>query len=222
MSTPPIQLVLLPGLGADARLFRPQAAVFGVVVPPWIPPRRSESLPDYAERLAGTVDVRRPFILGGVSIGGMIAYEMARHLQPDALVLIASCRKRESLPPWHRLLGGLAPAAPDFALAAAKRLAPVALWGLRRFTPDQRRLLAAMFRESDNDFLRWGLGAIARWRPSPPADVPTFQIHGLADRMIPASRAPADRTIPGGAHLINLTHADQVNAWLAEVMDRVG
>ena len=50
------QLILLPGLGADRRLLEPQRREFPqLVVPPWIPPRTDESLPDYAARMAETV-----------------------------------------------------------------------------------------------------------------------------------------------------------------------
>ena len=78
---PTFQLILLPGLGADHRLLEPQRAAFPqLIVPPWIPPRKHESLPQYAERMAETVtpphDV--PLVLGGVLFGGMLAYEMAR------------------------------------------------------------------------------------------------------------------------------------------------
>ena len=94
------QLILLPGLGADHRLLEPQRRAFPqLIVPPWIPPRKNESLPDYAARMAETVTPSRdvPLVLGGVSFGGMLAYEMARHLKPDAVVLIASCRNRRGL-----------------------------------------------------------------------------------------------------------------------------
>jgi hypothetical protein len=50
------QLVLFPGLGADYRLLEPQLAAFPqLIVPPWIPPRKNESLPSYAARMAETI-----------------------------------------------------------------------------------------------------------------------------------------------------------------------
>ncbi len=118
------QLILLPGLGADERLLEPQRRAFPqLIVPPWIPPRTKESLADYAARMAESVTHCTPhalreekplaereerphaereeykprLVLGGVSFGGMLAYEMARHLKPDAVVLIASCRNRRGL-----------------------------------------------------------------------------------------------------------------------------
>jgi hypothetical protein len=47
------RLILLPGLGADARLFAPQAAAFKQLeVPEWLVPRRGESLEDFGRRMA--------------------------------------------------------------------------------------------------------------------------------------------------------------------------
>jgi pimeloyl-ACP methyl ester carboxylesterase len=105
VATDPVQLVLLPGLGADRRQFEPQRQAFdNLVVPPWIPPLPREPLAGYAARLAKTITPAGPFILGGSSFGGMVAYEMARHLQPNAVVLIGSCRSARGIRRMFRLL----------------------------------------------------------------------------------------------------------------------
>ena len=111
MSNPsPFQLVLFPGLGTDRRLFEPQRSAFpDLWVPPWIVPKRKETLPDYAARMAETIVPRRPTVLGGASFGGMVAYEMARHVEPEAVVLIGSCRSPRSLHPVARGLRPLVP-----------------------------------------------------------------------------------------------------------------
>ena len=41
-------------------------------------------------------------------------------------------------------------------------------------------------------------------------------IHGDRDRMMPLRRVRPDHVVRGGGHLINLTHADEVNAYMAE------
>jgi pimeloyl-ACP methyl ester carboxylesterase len=62
-------------------------------------------------------------------------------------------------------------------------------------------------------FLKWGLGAIASWKPSP-VSAPVHQIHGGADRLIPVRRVKADVVVPGAGHLLSLTHPVEVNAFL--------
>ena len=74
-----VELIFLPGLGADHRLFAPQAGVFeNLTVPPWIPPCRDESLQQYAARLAETIEPKGPYVLGGVSLGSQALQPLAR------------------------------------------------------------------------------------------------------------------------------------------------
>ncbi len=213
------QLMLLPGLGADARLFEPQKAAFPqLVVPPWIPPARNESLAAYAARMAETLQPSpsAPWILGGVSMGGMIAYEIARHRKPDAVVMIASCRTREGLRHSFRAGSPLMPWLPVELWSVAKWLAPLILAGSGRYDANAQARLVRMFHEMDSAFMHWALAAILDWNPNLVDGLRVFQIHGGRDLLIPAHNVEADALIPDGGHMINLTHAGQVNAFIAK------
>jgi pimeloyl-ACP methyl ester carboxylesterase len=252
------QLVLFPGLGADARLFKAQQQAFpDLIVPPWIPPRlrsirkgdaspknagqamssgesqneavsnglreRDESLPEYAARLAATLNLRRdvPVILGGVSFGGMIAYEMARHVRPAAVIQIASCRLRRSLRPFYRFGRYVIPSLPMSTWSLAKLLASPAVGIASHFGARDRTLAVTMFREMDSAFMNWVLTAILDWNPTQYEGTPIFQIHGRRDLLLPVGRVNADVYIPDGGHMINVTHAQQVNAFISETAERV-
>jgi pimeloyl-ACP methyl ester carboxylesterase len=214
------RVVLLPGLGADGRLLAPQRGVLGdLEVPPWIAPRGPEGLPEYAQRLAATVSCRRPAVLGGVSLGGMLAFEMARHLQPGVVVLISSCRSGQSVRPSLRLLRALVRPLPAWAIRCTQRLSPLLSGIVIGATPPQRKMCVAMYRAADVHFIQWALRAITRWRPAPLESVPVLAIHGAKDRLIPLGRVRADEIIPDGGHLINLTHADDVNRFLRQAVE---
>ena len=58
-------------------------------------------------------------------------------------------------------------------------------------------------------FRRSSIGSRRRW-----TGVRVFQIHGGRDPLIPARRVEADEIIPDGGHLINVTHAREVNAFI--------
>src|SRR6185503_15333814 len=110
-------LILLPGLGADQTLFEPQrGALPPFEVPPWLSPQPAESLAAFGERMAAACGPPDPTVIGGVSFGGMVAIEMARHLRPRAVVLIASCTTGAALPPLQRALLRIGAALPVRAL----------------------------------------------------------------------------------------------------------
>jgi len=214
---------LLPGLGADHRLLEPQRQEFPqLLVPPWITPRKDEPLPDYAARLAETIrpSHKLPLIVGGVSFGGMVAYEMARHLQPDATVLIASCHSRQGLRPLHRAGRWLLPLVPVAAWDLAKLVSGPVVRMRISASRERQDLAIRMFKEMDSRFMHWVLQAILRWHPSPPNGTRVWHIHGRRDPLIPVRRVEADEVIADGGHMINVTHAQQVNAFIGRVYDQ--
>ncbi len=211
----PFQLVLLPGLGADHRQFQPQQAAFAdCLVPPWISPKRGESLADYAIRMAETIEPGRSMILGGSSFGGMVAYEMANHLKPKAVVLIGSCRSRAAMRPVFRALPWLGSLVSPPLLNLAKLVSPLVAGWLSGTTGCHRRSCVTMFQQADSALMSWAVQAILTWEPSSVPDAPVFHIHGKKDRVISASRVEADELVAGGGHLINLTHAEIVNTFI--------
>jgi len=216
------KLILIPGLGTDERLFTSQRPSFPeLTVPPWILPRDDECLADYAARMAEVITVREPFVLGGVSLGGMIAYEIARHVKPQAVILIASCRTRQGVNGFLRAAGHLWPVVPAGAFRVAKFISLPVLRTFGSLTPTQRKLCAKMFSEMDSRFMHWAVSAILHWNPTPLEQTPVFQIHGARDQIIPAKCVSPDEIIPDGGHLVNLTHADMVNSFIRDVIAKV-
>jgi surfactin synthase thioesterase subunit len=219
------RLILLPGLGTDARLFASQRAAFpSLEVPAWIAPRRDESLSAYARRWAQTVVSDPPFFLGGVSFGGMVAYEASRYLRPRAVFLIASCRSRRSIPGLFKIGERLSRRLPGAWISMARVPLVRAIARIERLSPEHRRELLAQAFDADLGFLRWAVRAITTWEsePSaPPLRAPAYQIHGIHDRLIRLQPDEAASVIVGGGHLINVTHAPAVNEFIRAHLERV-
>jgi pimeloyl-ACP methyl ester carboxylesterase len=215
-------LVLLSGLGGDARYYAPQKAAFPQLqVPPWLDPQRGETLAAYAARLAATLDVKRPMVLGGSSMGGMVAYEMARLLRPQAVVLIGSASSCDGIPRYHRWLAPLLRVMPLAGIRTFQGIAPLTnrFFGAR--TPEQGAVFVRMLRDTRPEFIRWACGAILGWAPEPLEGVPVFSIHGATDKMLPSRRCRAEVIVPGAGHLLSLAHPQPVNDFLRSVLDKV-
>jgi pimeloyl-ACP methyl ester carboxylesterase len=213
-------LFLLPGMGADARLFRPQLdALPNAVVPPWLPPRPHESLADYARRFAEAIDPGRPCFVGGASFGGFVALEMAPHLNALGCFLVGSARGPSGMPARIRCFRPFGRLIQAFPLRILKPVAWSAHRSIGRFGHPRARSFLRQLQVDDAHFLRWGMNAVLSWRPSRvTTGVRVFQIHGARDWILPAGRSEADVVVPGAGHLLSLTHAAAVTDFLRRHM----
>lgn len=202
---------LIPGLGADERVFRRLRLVGEVRVLNWLPPQSpAEPLAHYAARLAQAVPATQPCWLVGVSFGGLLAQEIGR-LRPLArVVLISSLGSPLDLPPLLRLAGatGLHQLVPFGLLKWLPRLAQW-FFGARGGT--EYRLLRQILADTDPQFARWATVQLLGWQgPS----LPAARLHGTHDRLLPAGCAPIDYLVPGAGHFLIVSHAAQVSSWL--------
>lgn len=217
-----IPLILLSGMGADERVFAPQAAAFeNLIVPRWLEPVVGEPLSAFAKRMAEAIDPDAPCFLGGASFGGMVAMEMLPHLNVRAVFLIGSVRRPDELPLAVRMFR---------PLAFFVRWLPLELFqiGSRlvrtifgRWMRPHVRILLHQLEQSEASFLRWAISAMLRWRHTDlnVGALPVFQIHGDQDRPIPIGNIQPTEVVQGGGHVISLTHAEQVNAFLRKHMN---
>ena len=63
------------------------------------------SYPDYAVRLSGAIDKSNPFVLVGLSLGGIMAVEIAKGFRPALTIIICFAPLSSQLPFYYRLAG---------------------------------------------------------------------------------------------------------------------
>ena len=73
----------------------------------WIKPEKNESLRTYALRMAEKIDRSEKFGLVGLSLGGMVATEIAKAFPPEKVVLISSIPLSSHMPAYFRWAGFL-------------------------------------------------------------------------------------------------------------------
>jgi pimeloyl-ACP methyl ester carboxylesterase len=212
-------LILLPGMGADARMFSSlRGGLPEIVTPPWIEPRSGESLVEYARRFARVIDPGRPFFLGGASLGGVIALEVAAALpNVRACFVIGSIRSGRSRP-WHVKI--LRPITPLVGLLPC--LAPFIVQLIGGWLRSPTRGVMIQLAQADPKFLRWASAAILKWQPSTETEhVRVHHIHGQQDRVFPVHMTEADCVVAGAGHLISITHPDSVIEFLRTSMEKI-
>jgi pimeloyl-ACP methyl ester carboxylesterase len=215
------RLILLPGLAADERLFREQQrAIPHAEAPAWIAPRRKESLQEYAARWGAALEAdTRPAIIAGLSMGGMVALEMARAHGAIAVGLMASCRSPEPISGALKAVERVGRVTPDALVDQGKVIAGIFI-GRGRIAPESRAILMQMARECPLEFLRFAAPAITSWPGCPDPGVPVHHIHGTHDWVISRRGMAIDTLVPGGAHVLNMSHPEEVNGFLADLINR--
>ncbi len=204
-----MKIYLLPGLGADHRLFSKLTALGGHEVVPlnWIPRGNAKTLAEYAAKLQSHYSLESPFALGGVSLGGMLALEWAQLCKPEFLVLVSTIISREEMPLLMRFASKM-----DSNLFKAERLQKLASLG-DRFTiksPEGRRLFRAMLKECDMDFLEWGAHAILHWRAPSLPDCTMVRLHGTRDAVFPIRNIKNAISVRGGNHFMIFDKSEEI------------
>lgn len=201
-------IYFLSGLGADEKVFQFLDLSFcNPVFVPWITPMPGETLPAYAQRLRQTIPEEHPLVLG-VSFGGMLAVEMAKHDPLLRAVIVSSAKTRAELPGWIK----------------ASRFFPVYKWlpnELMRavvqqcnwfFGAEKKETITifhSIMKASFIPFDTWAVHAIIHWQNNTiPANL--LHIHGTGDRLLPYANVHCDKTIKGGRHLMIMDHGELI------------
>lgn len=209
-------IYVISGLGADERVFyKTDFANNNVVFLKWVLPEKNESIENYSLRLAKKILHKNP-VLVGLSFGGMMAMEVAKHITTEKIILISSAKTRNELPPFYRAVGkiNLQKIIPSFFLLRANVFSN---WAFSNRTLDDKKMLDRMMRETDIVFLKWAIDKILHWQNTT-VHKNVVHIHGSKDRILPFKNIKTSSVINNGAHLMIITQADEVNAIIREVL----
>ncbi|TDW97118.1 alpha/beta fold hydrolase [Dinghuibacter silviterrae] len=212
-----MNVYFIPGIGADKRLFKHILLPEGFLPHylEWISPGKREPLPAYAMRLAAGIDQHQPFVLIGLSLGGIMAVEIAKRLSPACTIIIGSAPLSSQLPIYYRLarkinLLRVVPAVFFKCTASLKRLFT------RESLTDKRDLLQMIWK-GDASFIAWGMQAVLYWQNQ---EMPGnfYHLHGTRDEVFPVRLVRPTHTIKGGSHMLCLSHPHEVNAILQSIL----
>jgi len=209
-------LYIISGLGADERVFRNlRFPEYRVHFLKWLVPEKGETLENYARRMSDQIDSARPILIG-MSFGGIMAAEIARHIEVRRIILISSVKERRELPPLFRFVG-------KFGI---HRLIPVRLftwsnpltnWLFGTQGREEERLLAAVMKDTHLGYLKWAIDKILLWKNETRASHLTH-IHGTADRLLPFRYITDAIAVKGGGHLMILNKAEEVGRMINELL----
>ncbi len=215
-----MDIYLIPGLGADKRMYAHQLKVLPhAKVLEHLKPITGQSLTEYALRVAQEIDASKPFALVGTSLGGIISMELSRILKPEKIILIASVKNRVEMPLFirsmrilnlHRLIPGTG--FKRFNTLMVKRLDS-------RGDSPAAKVIKQMTEDCPPEFIDWAINAIINWHPPVGHRSDIVHIHGTNDLLFPIQKIKNPIAIKNGSHIMNMTMSYEVNKALLEALN---
>lgn len=211
------KLFLIPGLGADKRIYK-NIDLQGqeVVYIEWIEPEGTDTLASYSQKLIEYYQIPSQSIVIGNSLGGMIGIEIAKKIELDKVILISSIKTVDEAPRYFAFfkISKLHHLIPTRKITSLEFLIEYAFGGM---SEEDQQLFKSMLRNTSPTFMRWALDAILKWdNHTIPKNV--FHITGDKDRVFPYQRIKGAVIVKGGTHIMIFNKAKVINTWLKNIL----
>lgn len=205
-----MRIYFISGLGVDHRLFMNlELPGYEAHHIKWIVPHRNESVKDLAMRLSVQIDASEPFVLCGVSFGGMCATEIAKVLKPQKLILISSAKKGSELP-WTVRMFRYFPLQRVITSDRFYIRMALTLWRIFGFKGrGQYNMFRDMMESMPRGYFAAACNCVVNWRNQEHED--TLHIHGDNDLILPYWNIRNAIRIKRGSHVMVLNNAREIS-----------
>lgn len=209
-------LYVFSGLGADKRVFNYlDFSKYNTTFIDWITPFEKETIEAYAKRLTAQITSEKP-ILVGLSFGGIMAVEVGKIIETEKIILIASAKNKTEIPFYYRFAG----------LLKLHKLIPTKLMKKSNFfsfwlfgitNEDNKKLLTAILKDTNENFLKWAIDKIVNWENTTILEN-IKHIHGTADRILPIQFTKSEVQIIDGGHFMTIDKFEELNSVLENLI----
>ncbi|MDP6921850.1 MAG: alpha/beta hydrolase [Lutibacter sp.] len=208
----------VPGLAANPRIFEhiqlPENRFTSHYLTWLLPLFEQESIEDYAKRMATMVTEKDP-VLVGVSFGGILVQEMAKHLSAKKVIIISSVKSHYELPNRLRFVQKTG-VYKYFPVKSIKLMERCAVFALGDFAKKKVALSRKYLSVREAGYLRWAIYQVLHWKQAVP-DKLLVHIHGSEDEVFPIKHIKDCVQIEGGTHAMILSKAPMIRKIIADL-----
>ncbi len=203
-------IYLFPGQGSDYRIFGnlnlPED--YDTVHINYPVPDKGEVLEEYSLRFLNKIDTTHPFILIGVSMGGMICTELSTLISPQKTIIISSAKCKKELPGRYRFNHYI----PINKITPKSVIKRSAMFLQPRVEKDSQSsdVFHCMLSQKDPTYLKRTINMILNWdRKDCPNGI--IHIHGTQDHTLPIKNISPTYIINNGTHMMTYTKGAEIN-----------
>lgn len=193
---------LMPGMAANPSIFEhiklPEDQ-FKTHWLEWMIPNKNETLESYAKRMNKCI-IHENSVLLGVSFGGILVQEMAKHMKFKKLFVVSSVKSKHELPKRMKL----AKATKLYKLLPTQLLSNIDVLAKYAFgkTASKRIALYKQYLSvTDTRYLNWAIEQVICWNQTKP-NTEAIYIHGDKDAIFPHTCNGNCIVVKGGTHIM--------------------
>lgn len=172
----------------------------------WPDYRGEKTYSEVARRVVQEYDISNGDVVGGSSLGGMVALEIADIISPEAIILLGSAITHQEV---QNLLSLISPLA---------SLTPISV--VQVLVGKNKNLVSSMFADSNPAFICAMCGYLNSWMGYQGSLDNVFRLHGKKDVVIPCPTSGSD-IVEDAGHLIAMTHVAETAAFLKKVKEKL-
>ncbi len=209
---------MMPGMAANPSIFEyiklPEEE-YQIHWLEWVLPLSEESLSSYAKRMCAIVNHVDPVLIG-VSFGGMLVQEMAKHISCKKVVVISSIKSYHELPVHLKFLRKTK----TYKILPTQLVTNIEVLLKYAFGETAKKrveLYEKYLSVRDKHYLDWAIKEIVCWDQEAP-DKDTIFIHGDNDMVFPNSCNGKTIIIKGGTHIMIINKYKWFNENLPKLM----
>ena len=213
-------MFLVPGLGADHRVFvNFRMSGYKERHLRWLKPEdKRENIEHYAERMCEKIaSIPGPKSVLGLSFGGMMAIEMAKHLDFENVILVSSIKHANEMPQSFATFkaAGVHNWFPTGSLRYSGFIVS-RLFGTEN--PEERQFLSKMLKKINPALVKWSMRKVVEWENEwYPEDI--IHVHGTRDQVFPAKYLGEHISVRGGTHVMIANRSELVEGIIHKAIE---
>lgn len=213
-----IPVYFMPGLAANSSIFervKLDESVFEVHFLEWEIPLRKESLSAYALRISENIKHESPVLIG-VSFGGILVQEIAKHIDARKVIIISSVRCNAEFPRRMKI-GKTTKAYKLIPMKLLLNIENLAKYSFGEKVTRRIKLYEKFLAVRDLNYLQWAVESVILWDRNQ-VDEKVIHIHGDQDDVFPIKYINSCIVVKGGTHIMILNKYKWLNENLPSII----
>lgn len=208
----------MPGMAASTTIFNGlqlDETIFELHRLDWFLPDKGISLSSYALKMCQQVHHENPVLLG-VSFGGMLVQEMARHIKTTKIIAVSCVKSKKELPK-RMLFAKYTKAHKLLPTGLVNNVELLAKYAFGETVTKRLDLYEQYLGLRDKYYIDWAIDNIVNWKQEhPPKNL--IHIHGEKDAVFPISHIKDCIRIKNGTHTMIIHRARWFNEHLPKLI----